>query len=213
MSSTWGKNIKLSLFGESHGPAIGINIDGLPSGIELDLEEIKLEMLRRAPGRDRTASSRKEKDEFEIVSGYFNNKTTGTPLSIIIRNTNTRSGDYDRTKDLARPGHADFTGKERYRGNNDYRGGGHFSARLTAPIVFAGALAKQILKSQGISVGSHIKSIYNIEDTSFDHAELSEDLLKNLALKKLATIDREKADQMEKAILDAKKKEIQLVEL
>ena len=101
MSSTWGKNIKLSLFGESHGPAIGINIDGLPSGIELDLEEIKLEMLRRAPGRDRTASSRKEKDEFEIVSGYFNNKTTGTPLSIIIRNTNTRSGDYDRTKDLA----------------------------------------------------------------------------------------------------------------
>lgn len=205
MSSTWGNNIKLSLFGESHGPAIGINIDGLPSGIELDLEEIKLEMLRRAPGRDKTATSRKEKDEFEIVSGYFNNKTTGTPLSIIIRNTNTRSGDYDKTKDLARPGHADFTGKERYRGNNDYRGGGHFSARLTAPIVFAGALAKQILESQGISVGSHIKSIYNIEDTSFDHAEISEDLLKDLALKKLPTIDREKADQMENAILDAKK--------
>lgn len=204
MSSTWGNNIKLSMFGESHGEAIGITIDGLPSGISLDLEEIKEEMRRRAPGRDKTATSRKEKDEFEILSGYFNNKTTGTPLSIIIRNTNTKSHDYDKTKDLARPGHADFTGRKRYLGNNDYRGGGHFSGRLTAPIVFAGAIAKQILSSEGIIVGSHIQSIGEISDNSFDAIKVSPRLLEFLKLKKLPTIDDNKSLEMEKVILDAK---------
>lgn len=204
MSSTWGNNIKLSMFGESHGAAIGINIDGLPSGISLDLEAIKDEMRRRAPGRDKTATSRKEKDEFEILSGYFNDKTTGTPLSIIIRNTNTKSHDYDKTKDLARPGHADFTGRKRYLGNNDYRGGGHFSGRLTAPIVFAGAIAKQILELEGIIVGSHIKSIGTIEDNSFDATKVSPRLLEFLKAKKFPTIDDKKAREMERTILDAK---------
>lgn len=204
MSSTWGKNIKLSMFGESHGAAIGITIDGLPSGIRLDLEEIKMEMRRRAPGRDKTATARLEKDEFEILSGYFNNRTTGTPLSIIIRNTNTKSHDYDKTKDLARPGHADFTGRERYMGSNDYRGGGHFSGRMTAPIVFAGAIAKQILESEGIIVGSHVKSIGLIEDNSFDPTKVSPRLLEFLKVKKLPTIDDRKADEMEKTILNAK---------
>ncbi|OLS02350.1 chorismate synthase [Tissierella creatinophila] len=204
MSSTWGNNIKLSLFGESHGGAIGINIDGLPSGISLNLEEIKIEMKRRAPGQDKTATSRKEKDEFEILSGYFNDKTTGTPLSIMIRNTNTQSKDYDKTKDFARPGHADFTGRKRYLGNNDYRGGGHFSGRLTAPIVFAGAIAKQILSSEGVIVGSHIKSIGEIEDNSFDPTKVSPRLLEFLKVKKLPTIDDNKSVEMEKTILRAK---------
>lgn len=204
MSSTWGNNIKLSMFGESHGAAIGINIDGLPPGIELDLEEIRLEMRRRAPGRDKTATSRKEKDEFEILSGYFNNKTTGTPLSIMIRNTNTKSHDYDKTKDLARPGHADFTGRKRYLGNNDYRGGGHFSGRLTAPIVFAGAIAKQILESEGVIVGSHIKSIGRVEDNSFDATKISPRLLEFLKVKRLPTIDDKRSEEMERTILDAK---------
>lgn len=205
MSSIWGTNIKLSLFGESHGEAIGITIDGLPSGIELDLEDIKVEMGRRAPGKDNISTSRTEKDEFEILSGYFNNKTTGTPLTMIIRNNNTKSEDYKITKDLARPGHADFTGNIKYYGNNDFRGGGHFSGRLTAPLVFAGAIAKQILKAQGIIVGSHIKSISDVEDESFDYINLSKELLCNLQLKKIPTINENIADKMEKLILDAKK--------
>jgi chorismate synthase len=161
MSSIWGNNIKLSIFGESHGPAIGINIDGLPPGIKLDLDDIRFEMSRRAPGKDKTTTSRKEDDEFEILSGYFNKKTTGTPLCIMIKNSDKKSKDYDKIKDLARPGHADYTGYIKYDGHNDYRGGGHFSGRLTAPLVFAGAIAKQILKVKNIYIGSHIQSIGN----------------------------------------------------
>lgn len=204
MSSTWGDNIKLSLFGESHGSAIGINIDGLPSGIALDLEDINFEMRRRAPGRDKLSTSRVEKDEFEILSGYFNGKTTGTPLCMVIKNTNTKSRDYDKTKDLMRPGHADFTGIRKYLGHNDYRGGGHFSGRMTAPICFAGAIARQILQLQGIVVGSHIKSIGDVEDSSFNKVDISTDLLKYLKHENTPTIEEEKALEMEKLILEAK---------
>lgn len=204
MSSTWGNNLKLSLFGESHGHAIGITIDGLRPGIELDLEEIKIQMQRRAPGQDNITSSRSEKDEFKILSGYYNNKTTGTPLTIIIPNKDTKSKDYSITKDIARPGHADFTGNIKYFANNDYRGGGHFSGRLTAPLVFAGAIAKQVLQGQGIIIGSHIKSIEKIEDESFNPINISSDLLTKLQLKKIPTIDANKANEMEKSILAAK---------
>lgn len=205
MSSTWGNRIKLSLFGESHGNAIGINIDGLPPGIELDLEEISFEMRRRAPGKDKLSTSRVEKDEFEILSGYFNNKTTGTPLCMLIKNTNTKSRDYEKTKDLIRPGHADFTGFKRYLGHNDVRGGGHFSARITAPICFAGAIAKQILKAKGIVVGGHINSIGHIEDISFDKTSISSDLLESLKYKKTPTLEEARAIEMEDLILETKK--------
>lgn len=204
MSSIWGNNIKLSLFGESHGAAIGINIDGIPPGTILDLENIKLEMKRRAPGTNKLTTSRVEKDEFQILSGYFNGKTTGTPLCMIMKNTNTRSRDYDKTKDLMRPGHADFTGIKRYLGHNDYRGGGHFSGRMTAPICFAGAIAKQILKSKNIIVGSHIKSIGDVEDSSFDKTEIAVSTLEDLKYKKTPTIREEKALQMEELILKIK---------
>lgn len=204
VSSTWGDRIKLSLFGESHGPAVGIVIDGLPAGLEIDMDRIKLEMRRRAPGRDQISSSRSERDEFEILSGYFKNRTTGTALTVVIENTNTRSKDYERTKDLIRPGHADYTGHKKYRGYNDYRGGGHFSARLTAPIVFAGAIAKQILEKKGIVIGSHIKSIGDIEDVDFQTTDISLDLLETLSKSKLATIERAKAKEMEEKILAAK---------
>lgn len=204
MSSVWGDNIKLSIFGESHGKAIGISIDGLPPGIELDIEKIKIEMKRRAPGNNRLSTSRLEKDEFEILSGYFNNRTTGTPLSAIIRNTNPKSKDYEKIKDFPRPGHGDFTGYKKYFGHNDYRGGGHFSARITAPLVFAGAIGSQILKTKGIIIGSHIKSIGDVEDSSFDFTEVSPKLLENLKSKRLATIDEGKASLMEKLILDTK---------
>lgn len=204
MSSIWGNNIKISIFGESHGTAIGVNIDGLPPGIEVNMEDIKMEMHRRAPGKDKISTSRCEKDEFEILSGYFNNKTTGTPLCVMIKNTNTKSKDYERTKDIARPGHADFTGNIKYFGHNDYRGGGHFSGRITAPLVFAGAIAKQILKSQNIIVGSHIKSIGDITEDSFNETQISPELLDELINKKFPTIKNTKGLEMEELILMAK---------
>lgn len=204
MSSTWGNNIELSIFGESHGTAIGINIGGLPPGIQLDLEEIKMEMKRRAPGQNQLSSPRSEKDEFEILSGYFNDKTTGTPLAMIIRNRDTRSKDYSGTKDLARPGHADYTGDIKHLGHNDYRGGGHFSGRITAPIVFAGAIAKQVLRRKNIYVGSHIKSIGNIEEEYFDDLNLQADLLEELRQKRFPVMDDEIGKLMEEEALKAK---------
>ena len=122
MSGMWGNNLKISIFGESHGNAIGITIDGLPSGFELDLEEIQREMERRAPGRNNLSTARKEGDKPEILSGFFNGKTTGTPLCGIIRNSDTRSKDYGKLKDLMRPGHGDYTGAIKYAGFNDIEG-------------------------------------------------------------------------------------------
>ncbi|SKC81289.1 chorismate synthase [Maledivibacter halophilus] len=204
MSGIWGKNIKLSIFGESHGKAIGIVIDGLPSGIKLDHEYISKEMKRRAPGRSKTATPRKEGDNYEILSGYFNGRTTGTPLSAAIYNTNQRSRDYEATKSIMRPGHADYTGHVRYSGFNDYRGGGHFSGRLTAPLVFAGAIAKQILSNKNIVIGSHIKSIGDIEDRSFDGVNIEASLLKELTGKEFSVIDPEKGKEMKDYILKIK---------
>lgn len=171
MSSTYGSKIKISVFGESHGEAIGTVIDGLPGGIKLDTDEIKKEMKRRAPGQnDDISTPRKEKDEFEIMSGVLDNTTTGAPLCMMIKNTNTISKDYDKLKFVPRPGHSDYPAFIKHNGFNDIRGGGHFSGRLTAPIVFAGAVFKQILKREGIEIFSHISSIANIQDCDFDHA-------------------------------------------
>jgi chorismate synthase len=203
MGAIWGKNIRISIFGESHGNAIGINIDGLPSGVELDMEFIKSEMARRAPGRNSLTTPRKEGDEVEILSGYFNDATTGTPICGIIRNTNTRSKDYSKLKDMMRPGHADYTGKERYGGYNDYRGGGHFSGRITAPLVFAGSIAKQILKKEGISIGSHIKSIGKVEDEFFSDETLTAETFEKFSQENLPVIKDGIAKKMESLILEA----------
>ena len=204
MSGVWGNKIKYSIFGESHGKAIGITIDGLQSGIEIDLDEVNKEMRRRAPGRNKLSTARAEKDEFEILSGIFNGKTTGTPICAIIRNSDKHSKDYEKTKNLMRPGHADYTGFVKYDGFNDYRGGGHFSGRLTAPIVFAGAIAKQVLGKNNILVGSHIKSIGNIEEEYFNPIDIKEDTLKTLKNKEFATIDDSKGKLMQEEILKAK---------
>ncbi|KGM98432.1 chorismate synthase [Clostridium novyi A str. 4552] len=204
MSGVWGNKIKYSIFGESHGKAIGITIDGLQSGIEIDLDEVNKEMRRRAPGRNKLSTARAEKDEFEILSGIFNGKTTGTPICAIIRNSDKHSKDYEKTKNLMRPGHADYTGFVKYDGFNDYRGGGHFSGRLTAPIVFAGAIAKQLLAKNNILVGSHIKSIGNIEEEYFNPIDIKEDTLKALKNKEFATIDDSKGKLMQEKILKAK---------
>ena len=148
--------INYTIFGESHGPAIGVVMTGLPGGLELNMDAVAAEMARRAPGKDKTSTARKEADKVQILSGMFEGKTTGTPLCAVIPNTDTRSKDYSKLKDLPRPSHADYTASVRYSGYADYRGGGHFSGRLTAPLVFAGAVAKQILAQRGISVTSRI---------------------------------------------------------
>lgn len=204
MSSTWGNNIKISVFGESHSEAIGVVIDGLEAGIELDLDEISFEMGRRAPGKNAMSTSRNESDAPEIVSGFFNGKTTGTPLCAVIKNQNTRSQDYERTKNLIRPGHADFTGFVKYNGFNDYRGGGHFSGRLTAPIVFAGAICKQILEKEDIKIGAHIKQIADVCDKSFDFTNIDAKIIDNLKSKELAFLEEAKENDAKERILAAK---------
>jgi len=164
MASSTGKNIKITLFGESHGSLIGVTIEGLKSGIKLDLDYINYELQKRK-SIGSISTPRKEKDEFEIVSGFFNGYTTGTPLTIIVKNENTKSTDYK--PNILRPGHADYTAFLKYNGYQDYRGGGHFSGRLTVGIVITGAICKSILEQRGILIGSHLKQIHNIVDVDF----------------------------------------------
>ena len=156
MSATWGKKIHYTIFGESHGKGIGITIDGLPPGFEIDLAEITREMARRVPGSSPLTTARFEKDVFTIWSGFVGGKTTGTPLCAIIENQDQKSADYAAMDQKFRPGHADYSGYIKYKGFNDIRGGGHFSGRLTAPLVFAGAVAKQILQQQHILIGVYL---------------------------------------------------------
>ena len=156
--------MKYTIFGESHGPAIGVVLEGVPSGLVVDMDFIRAELQRRAPGQNALSTARREADEPEILSGVFEGRTTGTPLCAVIRNTDTRSRDYEKMKRLPRPGHADYAGAVRYGGYNDYRGGGHFSGRLTAPLVFAGALAKLILREKNIDVTARISILGGVPD-------------------------------------------------
>lgn len=201
MSGTWGKNFKLSIFGESHGEGIGILIDGIKPGIEIDMDRINLEMDRRKPGKNKLSTPRKENDEVKILSGFFNGRTTGTPLCAFIQNGNQHSGDYSELKKMMRPGHADYTGNIKYNGFNDYRGGGHFSGRLTAPLVFAGAVAKQIIEKYGIIVASHILKIDNIEDNSFDYTYINSETADKLSKSDFPVLDDSKGKIMQEYIL------------
>jgi len=166
MSSNLGKQLKLSLFGESHGSAVGCVIDGLPANLKLNLEFIEKRLKQRRPGQNKLTTARNEQDRFEIISGVFDGKTTGTPLCVQFMNADRKSEDYDVHKKVFRPGHADYTGYIKYHGANDPRGGGHFSARLTAPIVFAGAIAEQLLNAQGIQLAGHIARIGGVKSKS-----------------------------------------------
>ena len=204
MSGTWGNNIKISIFGESHGKAIGINIDGLKAGILLDLDYIRKEMQRRAPGNNEFSTPRKEGDEYEILSGCFEGRTTGTPLCAMIFNTDKKSGDYAKLKNIMRPSHGDYTGYVKYTGLNDYRGGGHFSGRLTAPLVFAGAICKQLLESRGITVGSHIKSIGEVQDELFNPVSVEASTLKVLGSKAFPILNAKSEALMKEVIARAR---------
>lgn len=204
MSGMIGNKLKVSIFGESHGVAIGITIDGLPSGMELSYDEILQEMARRAPGKSALSTKRNEKDTPEILSGFFKGKTTGTPLCAIIRNSDQHSKDYGKLKNLMRPGHADYTGFVKYKGFNDYRGGGHFSGRITAPLVFAGAICKQILKKEGVTVAAHVKSIGSIQDKNFSEVNVTEELLDGLKKRELPLLNPDEEEKMRNEIIEAK---------
>ncbi len=164
MSSTYGENIKLTVFGQSHGHAIGMTLDGVPAGLKVDFDELQSFLNRRAPGQNSYSTPRREADIPEFLSGIVNGYTCGAPITAIIYNTNTRSGDYEAFKNLPRPGHADYTARVKYGEHHDAAGGGHFSGRLTATICIAGGLCKQWLADKGMHIGAHIVAIGGVVD-------------------------------------------------
>ncbi len=195
--------LSVNIFGESHGPAIGVVIDGLPAGEKLELDKIKQFMARRAPKKDGTSTRRSEPDEPEILSGVLDGVTEGSPLCAVIKNTDQRSEDYKSVSHLARPGHSDYTGYIRYNGSNDLRGGGHFSGRLTAPLCFAGAVASQLLAHRGITTAAHILSIKNIYDVPFDPINVTAEQLEQVKSRYLPLIDTDKDAPMRELVLKA----------
>ena len=203
MSSTWKNKIEITIFGESHGKAIGVVLGNLPSGIKLDMEEVAKEMKRRAPGQNKMSTARKEADKVEIMSGIQDDIITGAPLCAMIYNSDQHSKDYSLLKEKMRPGHSDYPAFVKYKGFNDVRGGGHFSGRITAPIVFAGAVAKQILAQKGIYVGAHILSIKNKYDDYFD-MRLSYDTLKYLKGQQYPVLNQAVYDQFVEIIDQAR---------
>ncbi|MBQ7039211.1 MAG: chorismate synthase [Clostridia bacterium] len=168
MSSIYGKNIKISIFGQSHSEAIGVTVDGLPAGFTVDTEKLSSFMAKRSASGKAYATRRSEPDKPEFICGLLENTTCGAPLTAIIHNTNTKSKDYENLAVTPRPSHADYTAELKYAGFQDKSGGGHFSGRLTAPLCIAGSICKQILEEQGIFIYAHIKSIKDIEDDSFN---------------------------------------------
>ncbi len=164
MSSTYGERIKLSIFGQSHGTAIGMTLDGIPAGLPVDVQKLQTFLNRRAPGQNDYSTPRREEDAPEFLSGIVDGYTCGAPIAAIIRNKNTRSGDYENLKDFPRPGHADYTAHIKYGGYQDVAGGGHFSGRLTAPMCIAGGLCKQWLENMGIRIGAHLSVCAGVAD-------------------------------------------------
>ena len=193
-----------TIFGESHGPAIGVVLEDLPSGVPMDMDFIAAELRRRATGNSPLSTPRKEADQVEVLSGVFEGKTTGTPLCMMIRNGDQHSKDYAAIRYLARPGHADLTGFVRYGGYNDYRGGGHFSGRLTAPLVAAGAVAKLILRENGVQAAAHIAAVGSVWDTPIDPVHPDMAALTACGQKPFPVLSDTKGEQMQALILEAK---------
>ena len=200
MADWTGNNIKLSIFGTSHGPYIGASIDGLPAGIKVNEDSIRKALSLRRPG-GKISTARVEQDEFEIISGVFNGYTSGDCLTVIIANSDTRSKDYSELKIKPRPSHADYSANVKYDGFNDYRGGGHFSGRLTAAIVALCAIIRDVLSFKGITVGSHIRSIGEIED---DRLSFKKEELDYLNEQYFAVLNEETKDKMLKLIEEAR---------
>ena len=202
MSSTYGEILKLSIFGQSHGPAIGMTLDGIPAGLPVDLLQLQTFLNRRAPGKNSFSTSRKEADSPEFLSGIVDGYSCGAPITAIIRNNNTRSGDYSNLKDCPRPGHADYSAQIKYNGYQDVAGGGHFSGRLTAPLCIAGGLCKQWLEKTGIRVGAHISVIAGIADEPTYLDWIHPDL--DAVCKEFPVLNPEAGAKMQAEILKAK---------
>jgi len=203
MSSTYGEMLKLSIFGQSHGPAIGMTLDGIPAGLPVDMEKLQRFLNRRAPGLNDHSTSRKEEDQPEFLAGIVDGFTCGAPIAAVIHNTNTRSGDYNNLKDCPRPGHADYTAQVKYGGYQDVAGGGHFSGRLTAPLCIAGGLCKQWLESMGIRIAAHIVAIGGVLDepeVCLDWANPDLDLI----LEDFPVLNQASGEKMKEAIAKAK---------
>lgn len=204
MASYLGEHIHVSVFGQSHSPAIGVVVDGLPAGERVDMEELGRFLKRRAPGQNATSTPRKEADLPQFLSGLVDDVTCGAPLAALIENTNTRSQDYAQLRDKPRPGHADFTAQVKYGGFQDVAGGGHFSGRLTAPLCIAGGICLQMLKRRGIEVAAHIASIAGEADRPFDPMGESVETLDALKRAPFPVLDEKAGEQMRKVILQAK---------
>ncbi len=203
MSNTLGNKLRVTVFGQSHAPAIGAVVEGLPAGMRPDLEAVSAFMARRAPGRDATATARREADAVEIIAGLNERgEICGAPVAGIIRNTDTRSRDYSNLYRLPRPGHADFSAWEKFGDARDVRGGGQFSGRLTAPLCFAGALALQFLREKGVTVAAHIASIAGIDDDTPDFVYPAFPLY---AADAFPVLNAEAGERMRAAILEAKR--------
>ena len=201
MKNTIGSSVKLTVFGESHGAAVGAVLDGIAPGITVDEDFINFQLsLRRPFGK--ISTPRVEEDKYQILSGVFDGKTTGTPICIIIPNENTKSKDYSETRFIARPSHADFTAFSKYHGFEDYRGGGHFSGRVTAGIVAIGAIAISALKDKGIYIGSHISRLAGINDKTFSDYKSE---IEALNKKQFAVIDNGIEAEMQNKIIEAAK--------
>ena len=200
MKNTFGQSLTVTVYGESHGSAVGAVIDGISPGIKIDFDYIDKKLAMRRP-TGLISTGRVETDEYEFLSGVYNGYTTGTPLNITIKNSNTRSGDYDNLKVVPRPSHADFTANQKYGGYQDYRGGGHFSGRVTAGIVLAGAIISSALEKKGIKIGTHIKTLHGVADAEFSDYEKD---IEKLNARHFPALCEEKEDAMKNEILKAR---------
>ena len=207
MSSIWGKNIKISIFGESHSKAVGVTIEGLIPGVEIDLDAVKHQLFRRSSWNEELSTLRKEIDDFEIISGFFNNKTTGTPLCAIFNNKNINSEVYKENSYKPRPGTADYSVGIRYNYCNDFRGGGHNSARLTVGLVFAGNICYQVLKCRfkDVIIGAHVYKLYNKTSKPFNKCNINRRLLHKLSMEYFPVIDDKYKQEYIKIIHQFKK--------
>ena len=196
MSSSYGENLRVHIFGESHGPAVGVTVEGIPAGEAVDLAELRRFLDRRAPGRNAWSTPRKEADVPEFLSGLREGKTCGTPLTAILKSANTRSGDYDALRDVPRPGHADYTAWVKYGESRDSRGGGHFSGRLTAPLCVAGGICLQLLAREGITIISRVAAIGGVRDEG--------ELTASTAEKAFPTVSDSAGEAMRSAIAAAR---------
>ena len=196
MSSSYGRKIHLTIFGQSHSGAVGMTLEGLPAGKNIDFEELDRFLMRRAPGRDPWSTARKEQDAPEFLSGFIGGRTCGTPVTAIIRNRDARSEEYDSFRHIPRPGHADYTAFVKYGDAHDIRGGGHFSGRLTAPLCIAGGIILQLLKERNIQIAARIMQIGDIIDNAVFASSVSD--------KAFPTVSDEAGEEMKKLILQMK---------